>query len=358
MPLISKSTRTYYSSLFELLAKWLITQSIVRKFYTGRYSTLLEFPFDEEFYAQKPLIETPLILITEVQRSGGSLLSQLFDGHPEIYGYPSELLFVKNSWPVATFKGIKENVPNAGNLLLQNKLFQKYVWFGYNKASKSQVQSKKYLFTFRFDIEKFLLDFHMEKQTKLATLSNRNICDAYFTAFFHSWLNFKQDNQRKKKYIAAFAPRTNIDLVFNNEAMESFAKTYPDGFIISLIRPPLDWYASAVKHSKNYADFNQAIEIWKLSTEATIALSVQENVIPILFNDLVLHTESIMRRICEKTGLQFDPTLCDPTFNGELIKANSSFARNQKRGVDASVIGGGKNLANYSQLMRLAEEKE
>jgi hypothetical protein len=33
-------------------------------------------------------VKAPLALISQIQRSGGSLLSQLFDGHPVIYAQP------------------------------------------------------------------------------------------------------------------------------------------------------------------------------------------------------------------------------------------------------------------------------
>ena len=33
-------------------------------------------------------VTSPLALISQIQRSGGSLLSQLFDGHPEIHPHP------------------------------------------------------------------------------------------------------------------------------------------------------------------------------------------------------------------------------------------------------------------------------
>jgi len=36
-------------------------------------------------------VTTPLALISEIQRSGGSMLSQLFDGHPEVHAHPHEL---------------------------------------------------------------------------------------------------------------------------------------------------------------------------------------------------------------------------------------------------------------------------
>ena len=37
-------------------------------------------------------VNSPLALISQIQRSGGSLLSQLFDGHPEIHAHPHELM--------------------------------------------------------------------------------------------------------------------------------------------------------------------------------------------------------------------------------------------------------------------------
>lgn len=42
---------------------------------------------------KKYLVDTnqPLILISQIQRSGGTLLSQLFDGHPELYSNPAEI---------------------------------------------------------------------------------------------------------------------------------------------------------------------------------------------------------------------------------------------------------------------------
>ncbi len=36
-------------------------------------------------------IRQPLLLISQIQRSGGSLLCQLLDGHPQLHVHPSEL---------------------------------------------------------------------------------------------------------------------------------------------------------------------------------------------------------------------------------------------------------------------------
>ena len=36
-------------------------------------------------------VTDPLVLVSQIQRSGGTLLSQLFDGHPECHAHPHEL---------------------------------------------------------------------------------------------------------------------------------------------------------------------------------------------------------------------------------------------------------------------------
>ena len=47
-------------------------------------------------------VREPLVLVSQVQRSGGTLLSQLFDGHPECHAHPSEIYIGhprKWEWP-------------------------------------------------------------------------------------------------------------------------------------------------------------------------------------------------------------------------------------------------------------------
>ena len=43
-------------------------------------------------------IDQPLILISQIQRSGGTLITQLFDSHKEIYAHPSELVLTNPKW--------------------------------------------------------------------------------------------------------------------------------------------------------------------------------------------------------------------------------------------------------------------
>ena len=47
-------------------------------------------------------IRCPLVLISQISRSGGTWLSQLFDHHPQVWTHPLELRFGqsrKSDWP-------------------------------------------------------------------------------------------------------------------------------------------------------------------------------------------------------------------------------------------------------------------
>ena len=53
-------------------------------------------------------VTAPLALISQIENSGGSLLNQLFDGHPEIHCHPQEFLIGyphKSGWPQIELKG-------------------------------------------------------------------------------------------------------------------------------------------------------------------------------------------------------------------------------------------------------------
>src|SRR5207244_11583723 len=46
-------------------------------------------------------VREPLVFVSQIQRSGGTLLSRLLDGHPECHAHPYEArLGHKSKWPV------------------------------------------------------------------------------------------------------------------------------------------------------------------------------------------------------------------------------------------------------------------
>jgi hypothetical protein len=79
-------------------------------------------------------VTEPLALISQIQCSGGSLLSQLFDGHPEIHAHPHELMMghkKKYIWPPIDLN----DRPERWFEILFEKMIIEHTAKGYKKGS-------------------------------------------------------------------------------------------------------------------------------------------------------------------------------------------------------------------------------
>jgi hypothetical protein len=271
-------------------------------------------------------VDQPLLLVSQIQRSGGSLLSQLFDGHPECHAHPLELFIgypTKYYWPEISLNMSPENI---FELLFENSMG---LLNGYDKTAepwKIVRGRNRLLFVFLHSVQRevFLKEF-----SKLpAVISQRDILNCYFTSYFNAWIN-NANSGGKKKYVTAFTPR----LSFLEHNVKKFFEIYPDGRLISIIRDPCGWYASARKHTgkspgeSNYDDFEKGINLWIESTNSAVRnkRNYPEKCFIITFEELVGNTKTTMEMICDRVGLHFDRSMLMPTFNGRAIKANTSF---------------------------------
>jgi hypothetical protein len=118
----------------------------------------------------------------------------------------------------------------------------------------------------------------------------------------------------------------------------AFFADYPDGLLISLCRRPGDWFASASRHSENYADPAAALALWQESVRSSLALKQDrpEQVLLLTFESLIERPREVMSRLAERIGIPFDDILLTPSFNGRAIASNSSFV--PTTGIDRAVL--------------------
>ena len=77
------------------------------------------------------------------------------------------------------------------------------------------------------------------------------------------------------------------------ERVERYFAAYPDGLLVSVVRDPRGWYASARGHRKYYADLEEAIGLWRASTEAAIEAAARwpDRVAVLSYEELLEDTE-------------------------------------------------------------------
>jgi hypothetical protein len=283
-------------------------------------------------------VTSPLALVSQVQRSGGTLLSQLFDGHPELHAHPHELKIgypTKYTWPQLDLN----DEPNRWlEILFEDKVLNHFRK-GYRKQ---RGQDEFFLFFFLPSVQR---EIFLNYLGSVKSITLRDIFNAYMTSYFGAWLN-NQNSSGHKKYVTAFTAR----LAMSKDNMESFFHIYPDGRLISVIRDPRNWYPSASRHKPRvYGNIRKALELWKRSAQSMLWNKERygDRVCILTFEDLVSKTEAVMRYLAEFLEIKFDNTLLIPTFNKYPIKANTSFEAKQ-HGIINSTLNRYKTLTKES----------
>lgn len=275
-------------------------------------------------------IAQPLAMVSQVQRSGGTLLSQLVDGHPEIHAHPYELYIGypdKFSYPDLDLSAS----PETWFEMLFEKPSLKSFRDGYQKHPDSAEYDKKDVFPFLLlpNLQRELFLYAVSQNT---ISSQRDVLNAYWTSYFNAWLDY-QNLYGEKRIVAGFVPRVNIDA----GNMERFFRDYPDGKLISIIRDPKGWYGSSHKKGpQNYSTPQVSIPIWLDSARAMIRnkQNYGDKVFLISFDALLKDTAGHMRKLADWIGLTWDDILTVPTFQKMPIKANTAFKTTQYGVID------------------------
>jgi hypothetical protein len=284
--------------------------------------------FCQSYFEHVPPITSPLALISQIQRSGGSLLSQLFDGHPELHAHPHELKIgypKKYIWPEIDLK----DDPERWFEILFEDIVVRHMRYGYKKMEK---YTDTFLFIFLPALQREIFLKYLDS-VKANTI--REVFDAYMTSYFGAWVN-NQNLPGQKKFITGFTPR----LATLKENMKAYFEIYPDGRLISVIRDPKNWFPSAVRHNlEKYGDVKQALNQWNESAQGMLWNKEKygDRVCIINFEDLIQRTEAVMRYLADFLNIQFDDILVTPTFNKTPIKPNTSF-KLEDPGVIVSVL--------------------
>jgi hypothetical protein len=262
-------------------------------------------------------VEQPLLYCSQVQRSGGTLLTRLFDGHPACLVHPNELRLGRpDSWPTACHL----QTAAAAFELLRERWPRRLSVNGYAKvAGRPQPgQGGTLPFLFDEDLQRQIFAQAFER----APNTQRDVLNAYLTSLFNAWLDYQNLYVRPKRWVVAFEPRF---LPRRDGGVERFFSDYPDGLLVTIIREPSAWLASYRKHIPSH-DTAKALRIWGDSLDAGLraAASHQGRVEVLLFHDLVHRTEVVMRRLCQRMGIAFETTMLTPTYNSMPVPSDSS----------------------------------
>lgn len=240
----------------------------------------------------------------------------MFDHHPDCLTFPGELYLHPTSqvsWARFDLAAFDARKIFAELLAVRALQTEKYLKGGYSRYSSAATGRLTLPFVFSPAVQ-YQTFMHLIGEADAP--NQRQIVEAYLSSFFTAWLDY-QRRYSAARYTVAFFKRLNWA-----EEAERFFVDYPDGLMITNVRRPDDWLASARRHDPNgYGDARRALDAWCDSAQASIAAARRwpERVFVVGFERLVGDTERVMSSLAGRLGIAFDPILLTPTFNGMQI---------------------------------------
>jgi Sulfotransferase family len=296
-------------------------------------------------------VDQPLALICQAQRSGGTLLARLFDGHLQCHAHPHELLVgypKPHTWPEL---GLDEAPETWFAKLKESYLSTLFKKGRRTIPMKAPGEKSKGAYPFLLPPAFQRVIFLQEVERRAPITSERQILDAYMTSLFNAWLDNQNLRGAEKRWVVAFSPRRAW-----GDGREKLFELYPDGRLISILRDPLSWFTSAQGRDPE-ADPEPLFELWKRSTQEMVDAKRRypDLVFILRFDELVRQTDKTMRALAGFLGIDYDPVLTTPTFNGYPVGANSSYEV-RTTGVVSDPVERYKEILSEEQRERILGE--
>jgi hypothetical protein len=261
-------------------------------------------------------VDQPLVLIGQIQRSGGTLLNSMLDGHPEVHCHPHQLKFksTKYTWP--DLETSSELDADDWLEILREPFIKSMFGGGYSKRTRKDVTHRRLPFTI---VPSFMDDLFRQLWDRQRPASTRELLDCFFTSLFNAWMDCQGLRDTPKRWVVGFAPRMGW-----GESRQAFWRSYPDGRLIMIVRDPRAWYASEAILSMR--ERSQLVGAWCRNAGEIVAAKSEapDRVLVLTYESLAREPESTMRSVAAWLGIGWDPILVVPTFNRLPTQPNSS----------------------------------
>ena len=283
------------------------------------------------------------ILINSQQRSGGSLLARMFDGHKNLCVFPHEMRFSRAKDRLPPLEKFKTDDFDAVLSMLNTKGN-----FGATKLfSKQQYENHD----ITFDREKFLVQFRQlweKDELKSRTMGRAFLAEA--EAFFRVVNDGRLWNGDDViQYFVGHCARSWLipaDKIF---------KEFPDSYIIQPIRDPRALYASKKrkykhleKHSPDILEVHMTQWINSIVQGFKNAIKYSDRYCVIKYEDLISNPEATMRNLSEYIGISFNQVLTEPHYLGSSWKGNSAFG--PTHGIDKTRSNSWSNMLSETEI--------
>lgn len=250
------------------------------------------------------------------------MLLRLFDGHPRLFAMPTEtgIITILEKRPAFIEELRKINNPTQLLCFLsQNSIlrFQDII----NASIKGMSFSSNNIFyPFEFDFNLFGESFfkYIQKESDV-----REIINGYHCSIKEAWINYKTQSTPEAGYVVQRAHR--INMYPGEDSIRFVMDNMEDMEVLEIVRHPVWQINSAIRNSGEHLE--ESVVAWAFAASEIFnkKKKYKDRYHVVKYEDLVTDVEKAMNNAAYSVGLERNPILYTPTFNGEAWKGNSLF---------------------------------
>lgn len=249
-----------------------------------------------------------LIFLTGHRKAGTTLLHTLFDGHPDLQVYPTDISLLYAYYPVFTENS--ELSPAELEARLNLVVSKSLSSIGMARKTAASIEPAKFLDIFWGEARPNDL---------------RNLCDLV-NSIARAWCLYNGQSPESARCV--------LKETSQSIHLGKLHKRFPEIKMVQVVRDPRDNYAALKAGVESYykemgeGDRETLASLINRCRMDMISASVNaekypDNFIPIRFEDLVARPEQSMHTICDFLKVRFDEILLRPTVLGLESQGNN-----------------------------------
>lgn len=240
-------------------------------------------------------------------KSGTTLLLTLLDSHPQLVVFPRETHYFEDG---RKYKAFNDYRARLRHLIERAEL--KLIEQGQPEIDRPGLGRHSV-----FDCETFhriARDF-IDKPGMNDSMFLSEVVRAYSVVMGHSWHD-----------CVRWVEKTPGNIPY----ADNLFRLFPEAKLIHILRDPRAVFASRrrrlIDRYGSYAKAHRFVREWNESTRQIPKLQKRaNNYLLIRYEDLVSHSQEVMQEVCRFIGIQFLPSLLEPTCAGREWQGNSAF---------------------------------
>ena len=257
---------------------------------------------------------------------------RLLDGHPQMHVKPVVKSLV---WPARDIDYIQEVIQSFDLTHLTPTGFVK-------KASVSQQATVPIYFDFEWYMEIINRGLESVRTGSKSSGYDRQIYNLVCTAHFNAWRNYQNLYGPKKWMVWHYGLSPLVEQSYA-DLFELFGRVYPDGKMIFMTRPPLEWVNSIMRldgDTQYKGNFDFALSHYKATYRDVVTISqrASKGLMLLDFSSLVEAPEAAMRTVCDRLAIDWTDGLLTTTSNNIELTPNASTAIESTSSVTRQVL--------------------